>query len=88
MGFSAKAHDGEVTAEKAAEWYVLLNCWEWPSDLPGKPNPPSGLSVQDERMAIRGAFAALGPFVDLDIVDMIWQDEDRWRSLVSANRAA
>ena len=76
--------DGSVPdAETIARWWVQLNCWIWPDDLPGKPNPPHGLRAEEERMAIRGAHAVLNMFADDDLVTAIWQDETRRRAVLS-----
>lgn len=66
-----------ATPEKIAEWCVLLNCWLWPHDLPGKPNPPGGLSWREEQMAVRGAHAAMEASADPDLVDQIWNSPRR-----------
>lgn len=73
------------TPEQATEWCVLLNCWTWPTDLPGKPNPPGGLTRTEARLAIRGAYAAVEQFADPELVDAIWRDEDRRTALVEAH---
>ena len=77
-----------ITPERAAEWMVQLNMWQWPEDLPGKPNPPGGLPWREERAAIRGAYAALeaSGVPDMKLVDEIWQDEDRRQALISPLR--
>lgn len=66
-----------ATPEKIAEWCVLLNCWLWPHDLPGKPSPPQGMTTQEERMLIRGAYAAMEASADPDLVDQIWNSPRR-----------
>lgn len=66
-----------ATPEKIAEWCVLLNCWLWPHDLPGKPNPPQGMTTQEEGMFIRGAYAAMEASADPDLVDQIWNSPRR-----------
>lgn len=62
------------TAETLARWWVLLNMWVWPADLPDKPNPPGGLSEAELRYAIRGAHAVIEQIADPALVDALWRD--------------
>lgn len=75
-------------AETLARWSVLLNCWIWPDDLPGKPNPPGGLTDDQHKYAIRGAHTVLSLFADESLVDALWQDESTRQGLVAPYRQA
>lgn len=78
------------TPERAAEWWILLNCWVWPDDMPGRPlgTPWRTFTDHDHAMAIRGAHAALeaSGVVSEELVDEIWQDEARRSALVHPER--
>ena len=71
------------TAKKLAEWWVLLNCWEWPRDLGHPPND----EYVDRRSYIRGAHEVVDAVADMGLVDEIWQDDDRRNALIERNRA-
>jgi hypothetical protein len=71
------------TPETVARWWVQLNCWVWPDDLPGKPNPPWGIGEEDLRNVIRGAHAVIDLFANEELVDALWRDENARRALVS-----
>ena len=61
-------------AETLARWWVQLNCWVWPEDMPGKPNPPQGLTREDLHMAIRGAHVVVDLFADEERVEALWSN--------------
>jgi hypothetical protein len=71
-------------AETIARWWVQLNCWVWPDDLPGKPNPPPiGPTEEELHMAIRGAHAVLDLIADEALVEAMWRDHDRRAALLT-----
>ena len=69
--------------ETIARWWVQLNGWVWPEDLPGKPERG------DDRQAVRGAWAVVnvlaekrGLLKDGGPIDSLWQDDDRRNDLL------
>lgn len=69
-------------AETIARWWVQLCAWTWPDDLPGKPDPPEGMSERDWRYAIRGAHSVIDQFADEDLVAALWQDDEKRNELI------
>lgn len=72
--------------ETIARWWVQLNCWIWPDDMPGRPNPPGGMTQDQERYAIRGAHSVLDLFADEALVTAIWQDDIQRRRVLNRDR--
>jgi hypothetical protein len=67
-------------ADTLARWWVQLNMWVWPNDLPGKPAGPH-TNKRDIENAMRGAWAVVDLFADKELVDAIWQDDEARNAL-------
>jgi hypothetical protein len=67
-------------ADTLARWWVQLNMWIWPDDLPAKPAGPQ-TNKRDIENAIRGAWAVVDLFADMELVDAIWRDDEARNAL-------
>lgn len=51
-----RSMDTSIDKEKIAKWICVLNTWNWPDDMPGKPENwdilPNWYGISDERRGI------------------------------------